>query len=141
VESYMWWAVAGIALIIAEMVTGTFYLLVIGVAAFAGGATAFYHYSFSLQAVIAVAVAVAGVFVVNRYRAGSAGAPNVALDVGQSVVFDTWIDEKDRLARVRYRNAMWDARVLDDPAATAGRTLYITHVDGSTLHVSSTRSA
>ena len=35
-DHYWWWAIGGIALIIAELITGTFYLLVIGIAALAG---------------------------------------------------------------------------------------------------------
>ena len=119
-ETYWWWAVVGIALIIAELVSGTFYLLVIGIAALAGAGVAFYSSSFWLQAEIAAAVAIAGVIWVTRYRKLQMSSPSVALDVGQSVVLDSWISEKDRLARVRYRNALWDARLLDVEGAEAG---------------------
>ena len=140
-EDYWWWAIIGIALIISELITGTFYLLVIGVAALAGAATAYLHYSFWAQAIVAALVAIMGVIMVTRFRKTQADSPSVALDVGQSVVLDTWISEKERLARVRYRNALWDAKVLDEPGAEAGHTLYIRRVDGNTLHVSTTRPA
>ena len=140
-ETYWWWAVAGIALIIAELITGTFYLLVIGIAALAGAVAAFYNDSFWLQAEIAAVVAIAGVIMVTRYRKTQMSTPSVALDVGQSVVLDSWVSEKDRLARVRYRNAIWDAKLLDEQGAEAGHVLYIKHVDGNTLHVSTTRPA
>ena len=141
-EGYLWWAVAGIALVIAELVTGTFYLLVIGIAALAGAAASYMNHSFWVQAVVAAAVAAAGVVLVTRYRANQAAVPSgAALDVGQSVVLDSWVSEKDRLARVRYRNALWDARVLDEQAVEAGQVLYIRNAEGSTLYVSRTRSA
>ena len=140
-ETYLWWSVAGIALIIAELITGTFYLLVIGIAALAGGAVAFYGFSFWVQAEVAAVVAIAGVIVVTRYRKVQKASPSVGLDVGQSVVLDSWISEKDRLARVRYRNTLWDAELLDAQGAEAGRVLYIRRVDGNTLHVSTTRPA
>ncbi len=141
-ETYLWWAVAGIALIVVEVITGTFYLLVIGIAAFAGAAAAYLNYSFWAQAVAAVAVAVIGVILVARFRAKQSAAPSGAgLDVGQSVVLDSWVSEKDRLARVRYRDALWDARVLDGPAAEVGQVLYIQSIEGSTLHVSKARLA
>ena len=35
------WLIAGVALIVAELVTGTFYLLVLGIAAFAGAGVAY----------------------------------------------------------------------------------------------------
>jgi len=140
-EDYWWWAIGGIALIIAELITGTFYLLVLGLAALAGAAVAFHQFPFWVQAVLAATVATVGVIMVTRYRRTQISAPNVALDVGQSVVLDGWVSEKDRLARVRYRNALWDAKVLDEQSAEAGRTLYIRHVEGSTLHVSANRPA
>ena len=104
-EHYWWWSIAGIALVIAELVTGTFYLLIIGIAALAGAAVAFMKYSFWAQALVAATVAIAGVIVVTRYRKNQAASPNVPLDVGQAVILDAWVNEKDRRARVRYRNA------------------------------------
>jgi len=141
-EDYMWWVMAGVALVIAELLTTTFYLLVLGIAAFAGAMAAYLGFSFWIQAVVAAAVASIGVVLVSRYRASRAAAPggNV-LDVGQSVVMDSWVSEKNRLARVRYRNALWDARILDTQAVESGSVLFITGVDGSTLHVSKTRPA
>lgn len=40
-EMYLLWAVTGIVLIIIEMLTGTFYLLVLGIAALAAAAAAY----------------------------------------------------------------------------------------------------
>jgi membrane protein implicated in regulation of membrane protease activity len=139
-DAYWWWTIAGIALVIAELITGTFYLLVIGLAALAGAGVAILNYPFSIQAIVASAIAIVGVIAVTRFRKAHAASPSVSLDVGQSVVLEEWIDEQHRLARVRYRNAMWDARVLDESAA-AGRTLYINRVDGNTLYVSAARPA
>ena len=141
VEGYLWWAIAGMALIIAELVTGTFYLLVIGIAALVGAAVSYLNFSFWVQAVIAAAIATVGVVFVTRYRTAQSKGAGAALDVGQSAVFESWVSEKDRLARVRYRNALWDARVLDEQALEVGRVLYIQNVEGNTLHVSRTRPA
>lgn len=138
-EEYWWWAIAGIALVIAELITGTFYLLVLGIAALAGCGAAFMHYPFWIQALVAAAIAIIGVTLVTRFRNDQVSQPAVSLDVGQSVVLDGWVNERDRLARVRYRNATWDAKVLDEQGAETGRTLYIRHVDGNTLHVSAAR--
>ena len=142
IEGYLWWAAVGIALIIAELVSGTFYLLVIGIAAFAGAAASFLGYSFWVQAVLGAAVSTAGVTLVTRYRARHTAAPDGGgLDVGQSVVLDSWLSEKDRIARVRYRNALWDAKVLDEQGVAVGNVLYIRNVEGSTLHVSTVNPA
>jgi len=55
-EPYWWWAIVGIALVIAELITGTFYLLVIGIAALVGAPAAYLNYSFGIQAVTAAAI-------------------------------------------------------------------------------------
>jgi membrane protein implicated in regulation of membrane protease activity len=89
-----------------------------------------------MAAVVSAAVAAAGVIAVSRYRAPRASRASNTLDVGQTVVFERWISEGERLARVRYRNATWDARVLDAGALESGRLLHIRSVDGSTLQVS-----
>ncbi len=134
-DAWLIWLIAGIALVIAELATGTFYLLVIAVAAFAGAAMAYFQQSFWLAAVVSAAVAACGVVVVSRYRAPRAVRGGAALDVGQTAVFETWISEGERLARVRYRNSQWDARVLDGGPIEGGRLLHIRSVEGSTLHV------
>ena len=41
IDSFLVWLIAGFALVIVELVTGTFYLLVLGVAAFAGAGLAY----------------------------------------------------------------------------------------------------
>ena len=51
-----WWAIVGIAHVIAELITGTFYLLVIGIAALVGALAAYLNYSFGIQAVTAAAI-------------------------------------------------------------------------------------
>ena len=140
-EGYIWWAVIGIALVIAELATATFYLLVIGIAALAGSAMAYLNYSFGIQALVAVAVATIGVVLSIRFRASRATPAHPGLDVGQSVVFDSWVSEKDRLARVRYRNAQWDARVADAQGVQTGEMFYIQSIDGNMLHISKVRPA
>jgi membrane protein implicated in regulation of membrane protease activity len=142
VENYLWWAIAGIVLIIAELVSGTFYLLVIGIAALAGAGVAYSGYSFWIQTVVAAAVTVVGVLMTHRYRAKQASMPgSPPLDVGQSVVLDAWVNQVDGVARVRYRNALWDAKVISGSDARAGDVLYISGLDGSTLHVTKARTA
>lgn len=137
-DAYLWWLLVAIALVIAELASGTLYLLVLAGAAFAGAALAYFGQSFWLSAIIASAVAVCGVIVVGRYRGPRAVRGSASLDVGQSCVFESWVSENDRLARVRYRNTVWDARVLESNALESGRVLHIRAVEGNTLQVSVT---
>jgi membrane protein implicated in regulation of membrane protease activity len=140
-EAYVWWAVAGIGLIIVEMMSGTLVLLVLGVAALAGAAAAWFGASFWVQALVAAALAAAGMIVLSGVRKKTAGTTGTgSLDVGHTVILDSWVSEADGIAKVRYRNATWDARVIG--AHTPGTTVfYICAMDGSTLHISSTKAA
>ena len=134
-ETYLIWLAAGFALVIAELVTGTFFLLVLGVAAFAGSATAWFGLGFWVEAMCAATVAVAGVFWVRQRRKASPQADMASLDVGQTVTFDAWASREQGVARVTYRNTQWDAAVEDERDIERGQVLFIHAVDGSTLKV------
>jgi membrane protein implicated in regulation of membrane protease activity len=135
-DAYLWWVIAGIGLVIAELATGTFYLLVIAVGAFAGAAAAYFQQTQWISAVLAAALAACGVIVFSRYSAPRTASTGGSLDIGQTAVFESWVSEKEQLARVRYRNSTWEARVMEPVAIEAGRLLHIRAVDGNTLQVS-----
>lgn len=132
------WLVTGFALVIVELMTGTFYLLIFGVAALVAAGAAWAGASFPLQAIVAAVIAIVGSFVVRQRRLSLQGTGDTTpMDVGQSVVFESWLDESARMATVRYRGAPWEALVegANDPAA--GAMLTISAVRGNRLVVSS----
>ena len=140
-EIWLMWVVAGFVLVIAELVTGTFYLLVVGIGAFAGAIVAYAGGNVLVQALVASFIAVAGAFLVHRWHTkahgADAGRANF-LDRGQPVILEGWVDENARVARVRYRGAGWDARLVKPEERPApGSTLYIEAQDGNTLLVAS----
>jgi membrane protein implicated in regulation of membrane protease activity len=135
-ETYLVWLAAGFVLVIAELVTGTFFLLILGIAAFAGSATAWFGLGFWLEAMCAAAVAVAGVFWVRQNRKTMQRPDMASLDVGQAVAFDAWVNREQGAARVKYRNTLWDAEVEGEREFDHGQVLFIHAVDGSTLKVS-----
>jgi membrane protein implicated in regulation of membrane protease activity len=137
---YILWAAAGLILVIAELVTGTFYLLVLGIAALAGGAVAFFGLGFWGQAIVAAVIAVVGVILIQQRRSRMEPPAMSSPDLGQPVTWESWLNERDRLARVRYRGASWDARVVGEGALQAGDMLYISAVNGNTLEVTKTRA-
>lgn len=141
-DLYIWWAVAGIGLIIVEMITGTLMLLILGLAAFAGAAAAWLGQPFGVQAAVAAALAAIGMIIAsNLKKKRAAGEKNEnSLDVGHTVILESWVSEADGVAKVRYRNATWDARVTG-PRTPGGTVFYICSTDGNTLHVSSTKPA
>jgi membrane protein implicated in regulation of membrane protease activity len=138
-EPYIIWILAAIALVIIELLTGTFYLLVLGLAAVAGAALAWFGLSFSAQAIVAAIVGVLGVVLVHRYRVstGQTATSINAIDVGQRVTIESWVNETEGLARVHYRGTLWDAKVMGEHGT--GTTFYIRGVEGSTLHIAPER--
>jgi membrane protein implicated in regulation of membrane protease activity len=140
-EPSLVWLIAGIALVVAEMMLGTFYLLVLGFASGIAALVAHFDGSFLTQVLVAAGIAIAGVLWL-RARGASGSAPGMApLDLGQSVTLERWVNREDRTARVRYRDASWDAVVEGEVRGEPGEVLYIRAVDGSTLHVARRRQA
>jgi membrane protein implicated in regulation of membrane protease activity len=137
------WLLAGLLLVVVELMTGTFYLLILGVAAGIGSAIAYVGQPLWAQTFMAAIAAVVGSYLVHRYhRVVNATSPaDTANDVGQAVTLESWISEGQRLARVRYRGTIWDAEVVGSDGVAPGALLYIVATEGSRLKVSSVRTA
>ena len=136
--AYLMWAIAGFVLIIAELLTGTFYLLVIGVAALAAAIVAYFSGDIWVQVMISAAMSVMGVYAVNRWRANHAkdSQGSSDLNIGHSVVIESWVDEAAGRARVKYRGSTWDAKVDTlNPAAKLNDVLYIHSQDNGVLNI------
>jgi len=139
-ELWLIWVIAAFVLVIAELLTGTFYLLMFGAGAFAGALTAWLGGNEFVQAVIAGAVALAGAYGVHHWQGAknSKDGPEQSnfLDRGQAVVLEGWANENARIARVKYRGTVWDAKLAKPEEHPApGSTLYILGQDGNTLVV------
>ena len=128
-------------LVIAELLTGTFYLLMLALAAFGAAAAAWLGHEFGVQAVVAVAVAAIGCYGVHLYRARNQAGQMAPIDAGMPASFEAWIDSGARLARVRYRGASWDALVEGAESMEPGAMLYVLSADGNTLKVAKKRFA
>ena len=109
-DSTIWWLLAGAAVAI-ELITGTFYLLMLAIGLVAGALAAHAGAGPTMQLVAAALIgggAVAGWHVQRGRRPAEAPAganPNVNLDVGETVQVDAW--RADHTANVRYRGANW----------------------------------
>ena len=135
------WAIVGLVLVIVELLTGTFYLLMLGVAAFGAAGAAWLGYDFAVQVIVAAVVAGVGCYAVHVYREKNKAQQMPPLDAGMPASFENWIDAGARLARVRYRGAPWEARVEDGEGLQPGATVYVLGVDGNTLKVAKSRPA
>jgi membrane protein implicated in regulation of membrane protease activity len=135
------WAILGLVLVIAELLSGTFYLLMFGAAAFGAAAVAYFGQPFAAQAVVATAVAGFGCYGVHVYRARNMAEQMPPIDAGMPASFEAWTDAAARLARVRYRGATWDARVEGAEGLEPGATVYVLAANGNTLKVAKNRPA
>jgi membrane protein implicated in regulation of membrane protease activity len=132
-SQWTWW-IAAAALIGAELVTGTFYLLAIGVAAALGGVAASLGASPEVQFTVAGVLGVVLTIAAHRWRlARATPPPQPPLDVGQAVHVRTW--NADGTARVAYRGADWDAE-LAAPDVPRAETMYIVATRGNVLVLS-----
>ena len=135
-----WWWLAAIVLGIAEMFTGSFYLLVLAAGAAGAGVTAALGFGYAGQFACAAVFSAVGAALVHRLRPlgrdslPSQRNPDVNLDIGQEVQVEQW--DANRRSRVAYRGAMWDAELLPGEPAAPGRFL-IREIDGSRLRLSS----
>lgn len=134
--TYLLWAIAGFVLIIVELVSGTFYLLVLGIAALVAAAAAYFGAALWMQVIAASAVALVGIYVVHRRWSTRPrqGHSSNNLNIGQAVVLESWVDEASGTARIKYRGSSWDAKV--DAPASINDVLYIKAQEDGVLQVS-----
>ena len=141
-DLWLLWIITGFVLVIVELVSGTFYLLVLGAGAFAAALIAWLGGDILVQAVVGAGVALAGAWFVHHWHEANrrkGGGPSNFLDRGQAVVLDGWSNEGAGIARVKYRGTLWDARITEPTVRPApGSTLYIESQDGSLLVVGAT---
>lgn len=133
----LWIGLAG-ALIVAELVTGTFYILMAAIGALSGAALSYLGASVPVQMITAAIITVVSMYGVYFYRKRyskepkpAENNPDINMDIGQIIVVHEWHDNK---ARVSFRGAQWDVELV--PGAVPGHSGYqIVSVRGSTLIV------
>ena len=110
----LWWIAAGV-LVVAELTTGTFYLLMVALGCVAGAVAAHLGLSSSLQLTAAALLGGGATFAwhIKRTREPRAAPAesnrDVNLDIGQTVQVPAW--NADGSARVQYRGAPWSVRL------------------------------
>jgi membrane protein implicated in regulation of membrane protease activity len=135
VSSWIWWMVLAFGLLILELMSGTFYLLVIAVALAAGGLADLAGAPFTLQLVVAAVIGFGGAIGLRKSRFGrvqTEGDDLQNLDVGQVIRVDSWTSAST--ARAFYRGAEWDIQLAPGESAAPGEFV-ITAVSGSRLVV------
>jgi membrane protein implicated in regulation of membrane protease activity len=137
-DDYVFWFVLGSGLVIAELLTGTFYLLVIAVAFAAAGAVALLGGSIIWQLITAAAFSLGGTLWLRQSRFGRRLRDRTSsdqvqnMDVGQTVRVDQWAP--NGTARANYRGATWDVELSAGEVAAPGEFV-IRHIHANRLIV------
>jgi membrane protein implicated in regulation of membrane protease activity len=138
-DSTLWWLAAGL-LVAAELVTGTFYLLMLALGLAAGALATHAGLGSAGQIVTAAVIGGGAVLAWHVWRrrtvgiALSAGSNrDVNLDVGETVHIEAWGPEGS--ASVKYRGAQWTAVPLAGRPVGSTGAHRITEVRGNQLIV------
>ncbi|SMG07589.1 NfeD family protein [Paraburkholderia susongensis] len=135
-----WWIGAGV-LVVLELISGTFYLLMIAFGCVAAALAHIAGAGADLQFTVAAVVALAAVVLLRRSRFGrrkreqASRNPDVNLDIGQTLNVPAW---HERRARATYRGAAWDVELA--PGEPEDAQVYeIRELRGSCLIVVASR--
>jgi membrane protein implicated in regulation of membrane protease activity len=110
-----WWVIAGV-LGVVEVLTGTFYVLVLAIAAVAASILAKTGLAIHWQVLGAALVAMLGWFWL-RQRNGAGVGVAQDLDVGEFIEVDSWIDG---VGSAQYRGAHWSVEPHQADGASVG---------------------
>lgn len=126
----LWWMLAAV-LVGVELTSGTFYLLVYGVAAAAAGGVAWLGAGLLAQLLTASAIAVLGTLALRHWKRKTDHPEFIVqdMDIGQIVQLESWQDGR---GQVKYRGAVWDAEA-ESTSVDSSRALMIRAVKGNTL--------
>lgn len=136
-----WLTIAGIVVVM-ELFTGTFYLLMIVVGLVAGALTAWVGWSVGLQLLTAAIIGLIATISLHRSRFGIKNKtqanrnPDLNLDIGQMIQIAAWDSNAAGVCRTRamYRGALWDIELRGSEAPQPGN-FKIIEIRGSLLVV------
>ena len=130
-QAYVVWWVLAAALVGVELTSGTFYLLVYGLAAAAAGVTAWLGAGLFMQLLTAGVIATLGTLALRHWKRRTAHAESSLqnMDSGQTVLVESWQGGR---GQVKYRGALWDAEA-ESAGVDSTHPLVIRAVKGNTL--------
>jgi len=128
-----WWILAGV-LFAAELLSGSFYLLLLAVVALLTGFVAWFDVSPIIQSLMAALMSLAGVSWLRQHkRKPSGNNNNITSEIGACVEVDCW--KSAQHVRVRYRGSLWDAELVHPVGEDRPQYLYIVGTRANTLLV------
>jgi membrane protein implicated in regulation of membrane protease activity len=126
----VWWILAAV-LVGVELTSGTFYLLVYGLAALVAGVAAWLGAGLITQLLTAGAIAVLGTLALRHWKRTTGNPESTVqdMDIGKAVQIESWQEGR---GQVKYRGALWDAEA-EMAGVDIARPLLIRAVKGNTL--------
>ena len=122
-EPTLWWVLAG-SVVAVELMTGTFYLLMLSLGFVAAALAAHAGFEVPIQLLSAAVIGSGSALLGRRYRKKIAttlsqgGSPDVNLDLGGVVQVDAW--QPDGTCTVKYRGANWEAALSEGETPSTG---------------------
>lgn len=122
------WLIATGAVVVLELFSGTFYLLMIALGLAAGALVAWLGGGVAVQLICAAAVGAGATIALRRSRFGlrqrvdADRDPNINLDIGQTIPIKSWQHSGGQIyaARAMYRGAQWDVECVSPSVPEPG---------------------
>jgi membrane protein implicated in regulation of membrane protease activity len=130
-QAHMWWWIVAAVLVGGELTSGTFYLLVYGIAASVAGMAAWLGAGMVVQLLTAAVIATLGTLALRHWKRSTDHPEShiQEMEIGQPVQVESWQDGR---GQVKYRGALWDAEA-ESASVDSARPLVIRAVKGNTL--------
>ncbi len=122
-QSTIWWVLAG-GLVAVELLSGTFYLLMLAMGMAAAALAAHFGASMTVQLVVAALVGGGAVVAWRAFKQSRPATPvaeanrDVNLDIGEVVHVDAWSAEGTAI--VKYRGANWQVALAPGQPSAQG---------------------
>jgi membrane protein implicated in regulation of membrane protease activity len=129
------WLVVGIVLMVAEVLSGTFVLLMLGLAALVSAGVSAVGVPLPISAVVFAAVAAGGITLarpalVHRLQSGEQIKTNTDALVGRKAIVISKVDAHE--GRVKIDGDLWSARCYDETEVLeAGRSVTVMGISGA----------
>ena len=137
--STIWWVLAGLVVAM-ELISGTFFLLMLATGLIGGALAAHLGLSLTLQVVLAAVVGGSALVALYVYRLNGPKRPpinanrDVQMDIGATVYVAQW--NLDATASVQYRGARWTVVLADPQAALEPGLFKVENLTGNRLVLS-----
>jgi membrane protein implicated in regulation of membrane protease activity len=137
VTDEIWWLIAGAALVIAELFTGTFVLLMLGIGALAAGVVGLFGASGWVMAMVFAVVSALSLWLLRPWinkRFGRGREMGLAVIEGADVLVVERVTRDSGMVKIE--GELWRARPYDvDQTYEPGERVRVVKVDGATALV------